>query len=203
MPFNILFLLFALFITGCGLTHLMGAIVSFYPYYYLDFWIKMFTAIISLIVAAFFVLSIPKIAKIPNPIEANKKLEESNEELKKREGRITRILDAMPDGIIVVNDKGIIVYCNSQIEKLFIYDKNNIVNKPVEFLVPNDIKEKHITYRDMFINDAKIRPLNANLKLRGLKSNGIELPIIVGLSPFYSEEFFIVAIIREINAKTS
>ena len=37
IPFNFFFFLFAAFIIGCGLTHLMGAIVPFYPYYYLDF----------------------------------------------------------------------------------------------------------------------------------------------------------------------
>jgi len=48
--FSFLFFWFALFITLCGLTHVMAVVVLYYPLYVLEGWIKLLTGIVSLIV---------------------------------------------------------------------------------------------------------------------------------------------------------
>lgn len=84
IPFDALFLLFAIFIVGCGLTHLMGATTVFYPYYYLDFWVKAITALASIATAAVFVKLLPAVIGMINPVEANKQLVEANEKIEKQ-----------------------------------------------------------------------------------------------------------------------
>lgn len=88
IPFSFFFLLFSIFIVGCGLTHLMGAITVFYPYYYIDFWVKFVTAVASIGTAAALWKKYPEIIRIPNPFaavsqteETNIKLEEANKSL--------------------------------------------------------------------------------------------------------------------------
>lgn len=81
IPFNIFFLLFAVFIVGCGLTHLMGAITAFSPYYYMDFWVKFITAIASLSTAWLFLRAYPHIINLPNPFKALTLIEKANKEL--------------------------------------------------------------------------------------------------------------------------
>ena len=88
MPFGVFFFMFAIFIIGCGLTHLMNVITSFNPYYYIDFWVKVLTTIASVGTAFLLWKKYPQMIKLPNPWTAlsvientNKKLAISNKEL--------------------------------------------------------------------------------------------------------------------------
>jgi PAS domain S-box-containing protein len=90
MPFPRLIWLFALFIVGCGLTHLMGFIVFTYPAYRLDAAVKIFTAIVSWLTVIALIPSIPKIMAMRTPqeleaeIERRKAVEEELRLLKER-----------------------------------------------------------------------------------------------------------------------
>lgn len=88
IPFNLFFVLFAIFILGCGFTHLMGMITPFAPYYYVDFWVKFLTAIASVCTACTLIHSYKAIVTIPNPFltllemeKTQSKLVEVNSEL--------------------------------------------------------------------------------------------------------------------------
>jgi signal transduction histidine kinase len=97
LPFNIFFFMFAIFIIGCGLTHLVGAITAFYPYYYIDFWVKAFTAAASIGTAWLLWKSFNQMVTLPNPFtilsvieNTNIKLENLNRELSLREEILKR-----------------------------------------------------------------------------------------------------------------
>lgn len=81
IPFNSFFFLFAVFIVGCGLTHLAGAITTFAPYYYVDFWVKAVTAVASVGTAWMFWMAFPRIVSLPNPFTTLKMVEDMNKEL--------------------------------------------------------------------------------------------------------------------------
>lgn len=81
LPFSVLFFLFAMFIIGCGFTHLMGAITTFYPYYYMDFWVKAITAAVSVMTAWVLWRMYPRMVSMPNPFTALSIIEKTNKEL--------------------------------------------------------------------------------------------------------------------------
>ncbi len=81
LPFNIFFILFAIFIVGCGFTHLVGAVTAFYPYYYIDFWVKSVTAFASIWTAILLYKMYPQMVSIPNPFTALGTIEKKNKEL--------------------------------------------------------------------------------------------------------------------------
>ncbi len=81
-----IFILFALFIFSCGLTHLLDIVSVWIPIYRFEGLLKVFTGIISLITAAFLIRAIPDLLKLPTREayeESNASLKQSKNELKK------------------------------------------------------------------------------------------------------------------------
>lgn len=88
--------LFAGFILACGTTHLMSIVTIWHPMYWLEGWVKAWTALISLVTAVILWPLLPGLLRIPNPKElddANRKLQELNSELEQRVQERTAVLE--------------------------------------------------------------------------------------------------------------
>ena len=91
------------------------------------------------------------------------------------------------EGILVVNEIGEIVRINPSAEDLFGYDRNELVGKKIETLVPNRFSEKHTGYRVKFGGNPHARSMGAGMELYALKKDGQEFPVEISLSPYSSE----------------
>lgn len=100
-----------------------------------------------------------------------------------REDRSSRLLDAAPDAIVIVNEKGVIEFVNIQTERTFGYSRDELIGQLVEVLVPARYRSSHIGHRMKFAVEPKVRPMGSGLELFGQKKNGIEFPIEISLSP--------------------
>lgn len=119
----------------------------------------------------------------------------SNEQLRK-------VIEASPNGIIMVNDRGEIVLVNLQIEKLFGYTRENLVGKPIEILVPDSAKAIHPKQRESFFTNPSTRSMGAGRDLFGLKSDGSLIPIEIGLNPLDMQgEKFVLASVVDITER--
>jgi PAS domain S-box-containing protein len=93
------------------------------------------------------------------------------------------VLELAPDGMMVVDVKGIIRLANAQCEKLFGYTRDEVLNRAVEMLVPPDVAAGHAALREAYHRAPVARAMGANRELRGLRKDGSEFPIEIGLSP--------------------
>ena len=110
------------------------------------------------------------------------------------------LLESAPDAMVIVNDKGKIQLINKQAEKLFGYQSEELINKPVELLIPKRYKDKHTSHRDLFFNIPKTRKMGQGRELYGINKEGLEIPIQISLSPLKTEEGLLVsAAIRDIT----
>jgi PAS domain S-box-containing protein len=104
------------------------------------------------------------------------------------ERRLRLIVDAAPNAMVVSDRTGEIVMANAQTERLFGYSRTELLGQPVELLIPLRFRRRHPGLRDAFSADPRVRPMEAGRDLYGLKQDGSEFPIEIGLSPIETEE---------------
>lgn len=102
----------------------------------------------------------------------------------------------------MINRDGEIVLVNSQIERLFQYNRDELLGQSIEILVPEASRGKHPGYRADFFHDPKTRSMGIGRDLFGLRKDGKQIPVEIGLNPLSSEgETFIVASVVDITER--
>jgi PAS domain S-box-containing protein len=130
---------------------------------------------------------------IVHDITERKRLEEKRAEC---------LLEAAPDGMVVVDQAGRMVLVNAQTERLFGYQREELLGRHVEALIPPRFNERHQAHRTTFFSQPRIRPMGANLELSGLRKDGTEFPVEIRLSPMQtSEGILVTGAIRDITER--
>jgi PAS domain S-box-containing protein len=112
------------------------------------------------------------------------------------------IFDSAPDAVIVVDSTRQIILANKRMKELFGYTEEEIIGKTVEFLIPNRLKEKHISHRNKYHQKPEVREMGASQELLALHKNGHEFYVEISLSPIKTENGNLVsAAIRDVSDK--
>jgi len=104
------------------------------------------------------------------------------------------LVESAPGAFVVSKADGQIVLVNSNTEKLFGYQPEELLGKPVETLMPERFRKAHVDHRTGFFSHPEMRPMGRNLELYGQHKDGSEFPIDVYLSPItLGDESFVLS----------
>jgi len=111
------------------------------------------------------------------------------------------LLDAAPDAILEVDSNGRIVRANATADELFGYSSSELLDEPVERLIPEQARQVHAKHRAGYAAHPVKRAMGSNLDLYGLRKDGSRFPVDIVLSPFHIDggETHTAAIVRDVT----
>jgi PAS domain S-box-containing protein len=113
-----------------------------------------------------------------------------------------QVLESAPDAMVIVDGRGRIVLVNAQIEQLFQYNRAELLNQPVEVLMPERYREKHSDYVRGYFANARVRPMGACMGLFAKRKDGNEFSVEISLSPVQTARGMLVsAAIRDVTER--
>ncbi|HEX7716146.1 MAG TPA: PAS domain S-box protein [Marmoricola sp.] len=120
-----------------------------------------------------------------------------------REERLFRgLLEAAPDAMVIVDERGRIVLVNARVEEWFGYRRDELVGRHVEVLVPDRFAGQHTAFRSGYVAAPRTRPMGLAGDLYARRKDGSEFPVEISLAPLETEEGLLVsAAVRDITER--
>ncbi|MDD5349315.1 MAG: PAS domain-containing sensor histidine kinase [Chthoniobacteraceae bacterium] len=109
-----------------------------------------------------------------------------------KEERLRAVLEAVPNGILGTDTEGLITLCNAEAERMFGYAPGELVGQSVEVLVPPRFQGTHPVLHAQFVEHPVKRQMGAGRDLTGVRKDGSEFPVEIGLNPLHTAHGLIV-----------
>jgi two-component system, LuxR family, sensor kinase FixL len=109
-------------------------------------------------------------------------------QLRASEARFRAVVQAVPTAILLVSERGSIAFANAQVKAVFGYAPDELVGRQVEDLMPSKARGAHESDRRNYMQQAQTRSMGPGRELSGLRKDGTEVPIEVGLNPMQTED---------------
>ena len=105
--------------------------------------------------------------------------------------------------MVVINAEGFITLVNNQTEKLFDYNRSELIGNKLEMLIPERFRNHHSDHRNMFFQVPRTRSMGAGRDLFALRKNGTEIQVEIGLNPIETAKGkMVLASITDITERT-
>ena len=113
-----------------------------------------------------------------------------------------QIFEFSPVAQLLVDEHGFIVLVNNPTEKLFLYERSELIGKKIEILVPESVKGRHPALVDSYFKSPLSRQMGVGRNLFGIKKDQSQFPVEVGLNPIEAEgKNFVLSSIIDITAR--
>jgi PAS domain S-box-containing protein len=115
---------------------------------------------------------------------------------------VRALVDTAPDGILMTDEEGTILFANRQAEVLFGFDRDGLLGRSVDDLLPEHLRKVHRAHRTRYRAEPRLRAMGAGLMLFGRDAEGAEFPVEISLSPLASDEGLrVIAVVRDVSER--
>ena len=112
------------------------------------------------------------------------------------------LFEAASEGIIIVDASQTIVAANSSVEKMFGYNPGELINQPLNILIPSNYRPNHGAHFKSFMEHSEKRQMGHGRDLYGVRKDGTQFPVEAGLNPFEIEgEQYVMSLIIDITIR--
>ena len=112
------------------------------------------------------------------------------------------LLEALSEGVIIVDNHQKIMEVNAAVESIFGYAKSEIVDKPLNLLIPSNYHKSHSEYFEKFAKKNIRRKMGEAKDIFGLKKGGDIIPVEVELNPFtIYNKTYVMALVKDISKR--
>ena len=112
------------------------------------------------------------------------------------------VVEAMPDGVVVVARDGLIVLVNQTAERMLGYARDELLGQPVELLIPADLHDSHVVHRADFAASPRRRSMGDGLSLLARRRDGSTFDVEISLAPARRDDGeVVIATIRDVTSK--
>jgi len=222
LPFNWMFMSFGAFIIACGATHAMEVWTLWNPTYWLSGIVKAITAIVSVSTAILLVRLVPMALTLPSPSTfaitnanlamANQNLQnevsqrrQTEDALRTSEARLAGILDTADDAIISIDSHQRIRLFNQGAERVFQYTASEVINQPLDMLLPSRFAETHHQHISEFAKSSDVsRQMGERREIYGRRKDGSEFSAEASISKIkLDDEISFTVMLRDITDRKS
>lgn len=117
-------------------------------------------------------------------------------------GEFRALFDAAPDGIVVVDERGRILEVNPQVEEMFGWSREELLDRDVEVLVPERVRSAHREERSEYTAAPRKRPMGIGMQLEGRRKDGSRFPVEISLSPVHRDDGpHVIATVRDVSER--
>ncbi len=94
-----------------------------------------------------------------------------------------KALESAPDAIVIADAAGRILFANRRVLDVLGYDPAELLGRQIEVLLPQELRERHLSHRAGYMRQPRARPMGINLGLTALRKDGTQIPVEISLSP--------------------
>lgn len=115
---------------------------------------------------------------------------------------VRALLESASQAIVGVNQQGRILLANARTAELFGYEREELLGKSLEVLLPESARHSHVRHRGEYFANPRVRPMGIGVDLAGRKKDGTEFPLEISLSYIEADgETFAIAFVTDITAR--
>jgi PAS domain S-box-containing protein len=121
---------------------------------------------------------------------------------KRAEERFRVAVESSPNGMVMIDQAGTVILVNREVERMFGYSRNELLGHTIDKLIPDRFRDHHPVFRTAFFEDPRTRAMGIGRDLFGLRKDGVEFPVEIGLNPIETEEgLFVLGSIVDISTR--
>jgi PAS domain S-box-containing protein len=129
-------------------------------------------------------------------------LQRTTEERRLADEKFRLAVEASPSGLAMIDGKGAIVLVNAETERLFGYERHELIGRSVDILVPASQRSHHVRHRIAFVTRPEARRMGAGRDLHGVRKDGSEFPVEIGINPIQtSQGLLVLSVIVDITER--
>lgn len=141
-----------------------------------------------------------EILKLNAELEA--RVFERTKELSDSTTRIETIIDTVADGIITIDDHGIIETMNRAVERIFGYAADEIIGQNIKILMPEPYHSQHDNHLDRYRATGEAHIIGHGREVTGQRKDGSHFPLELAVTEMWlGEQRHFTGVLRDITVR--